>query len=156
MLPDHFTVVSAVLKKESIEIPSQSDDEVSVVGHLVGAQAQEKSWLEHASKMIAKENIEDGGIVAWKAYHASLHNLPDCLRPALTQLPPLFYEKAATAAMIKHGKDVRGKATHFFNPGQISVIALDAPLYDLQNWCGGHGPKHMVKANMSSCSVVYT
>ena len=150
MLPDHFTVVSAaVLKKKSIEIPIQSDDEVTVVGHLEGVKAQEKCWLEHASKMIEKGNFEDRDIVAWSAYHASLHNLPDCLRPGITQLLPLLYEKAATAAMIKHGMDVIRKATHFLNPGQIPVIALDAPLYALAKlvqwkWPETHGESKYV------------
>jgi len=33
--------------------------------------------------------------------------------------------------MIKHGMNVLKKATQYLNPGQVSVIALDAPLYAL-------------------------
>ena len=39
--------------------------------------------------------------------------------------------KSATVAMIKHGIGVVIRATHFLNPGQIPVIAMDAPLYAL-------------------------
>jgi hypothetical protein len=46
----------------------------------------------------------------------------------LTQLMPLFYEKSATAAMVKHGMTVQSEAVHFLNPGQIPVTVLDAPL----------------------------
>ena len=44
---------------------------------------------------------------------------------------PLFYEKAATPAMIKHGMDVVKKANEFLNPSQIPVIAFDQPLFAL-------------------------
>jgi len=44
---------------------------------------------------------------------------------------PLFYEKSATPAMIKHGVDVVKQATNVFNPGQIPVITFDEPLFAL-------------------------
>ena len=39
---------------------------------------------------------------------------------------PLFYEKAATPAMMKHGMDVLQQAINFLNPNQIPVITLPA------------------------------
>ena len=62
----------------------------------------------------------------------------------LTQLMPLFYEKAASAAMVKHGMDVQRQSTEFLNPGQIPVTAIDAPLYALAKlvqwkWPNTHG-----------------
>ena len=69
---------------------------------------------------------------------------------ALTQLMPLFYEKAATAAMVKHGMVVQHCATEFLNPGQIPVTAFDAPLYALAKqvqwkWPATHGEdRHVV------------
>ena len=63
---------------------------------------------------------------------------------------PLFYEKAATAAMVKHGMAVQHRATEFLNPGQIPVTAFDAPLYALAKqvqwkWPATHGEdKHVV------------
>uniref|UniRef100_A0A1X7V0I8 Uncharacterized protein n=1 Tax=Amphimedon queenslandica TaxID=400682 RepID=A0A1X7V0I8_AMPQE len=51
--------------------------------------------------------------------------------PALNQLLPLFYEKAATAAMIKHGMDVIRKSIEYLNPGQIPIVTFDAPLFAL-------------------------
>ena len=63
---------------------------------------------------------------------------------------PLFYEKAATAAMVKHGMTVQLKATQFLNHNQISVTAFDAPLFALAKlvqwkWPNTHGEsKHVV------------
>jgi hypothetical protein len=44
---------------------------------------------------------------------------------------PLFYEKAATPAMIKHGMDVQKQAINFLNPGQVPIITVDQPLFAL-------------------------
>ena len=44
---------------------------------------------------------------------------------------PLFYEKSATPAMIKHGMDVIRQAIQYLNPGQIPVTTFDRPLFAL-------------------------
>jgi len=54
---------------------------------------------------------------------------------------PLFNEHAASAAMVKHGITVQ---TNFLNPGQIPVIAFNAPLFALAKlvqwkWSDIHG-----------------
>ncbi len=69
--------------------------------------------------------------MAWASYHASNQHFTADPHLALTQLMPLFYEKAATAAMVKYGMVVQRRATEFLNPGQIPVTAFDAPLYAL-------------------------
>ena len=65
------------------------------------------------------------------------------LYTTLTQLLPLFYDKAATAGMIKHGMNVLNWATEFLNPGQIPVMAFDAPLFAAKfiqwKWPDTHG-----------------
>lgn len=43
----------------------------------------------------------------------------------------MFYEKAATAAMVKRGMTLQQKAIQFWNPGQIPVTTFDAPLFAL-------------------------
>ncbi len=74
---------------------------------------RERSWLEHAIKLVEKEELDKDDTLAWSAYHASQQNVSDEVQPALTQLLPLFHEKAATVAMIKHGMDVIREATQF-------------------------------------------
>ena len=51
--------------------------------------------------------------------------------PALCALLPLFYDKSATPATIKHGMDVEGQAIQFLNPGQIPITTFDQPLFAL-------------------------
>ena len=80
----------------------------AVEEHLEGAQVKEKCWLEHSLKLIEKkEELDKGDIVAWSAYHVSIQDVSDYLKLTLTQLLPLFYEKAATASMIKYGMDIQ-------------------------------------------------
>lgn len=65
-------------------------------------------------------------------------------------LCPLFYEKAATPALVKHGMNVQKLATDFLNPGQIPVTTFDQPLFAIAkyvqwNWPHTHGEKvHVV------------
>ena len=130
-LPDSFATVPAVaLKTATVLVPLQSGASSPKEGQLAGAILKEKCWLDHAIQLLEKE-IEKGDTVTWSAFHASLQGASVDLPTTLTQLLPLFYEKAATAAMIKHGMNVVQLATEFLNPGQVAVVAFDAPLYAL-------------------------
>ena len=81
-------------------------------GNLSESKLTEKlTEKDHAMMLPEKEQVEEGDTIAWSAYHASQENCSDCIQPALTQLLPLFSEKAATAAMIKHAMNVLKKAT---------------------------------------------
>ena len=107
LLPDHLAFVPAVtLKKEKVEVNESPKDAEVVKGYLSGAKAQEICWLEHAMNLLTKDKLNKADANAWSAYHASLQTPSEDLLPALTQLLPLFHEKAATAAMIKHGMDM--------------------------------------------------
>lgn len=50
---------------------------------------------------------------------------------SITALLPLFHEKAATAAMIKHGMQLVKKTTDLLNTHQVPVLCADQPLYTL-------------------------
>jgi hypothetical protein len=129
-LLDSYTTVPAVaLKKESTKVPSTglSISSIASGGHLKEAIRAENTWLQHASQLLSQSKVEKGDKIAWAAYHASQSGtISTCT--TLTQLMPLFYEKSATAAMVKHGMTVQSEAVHFLNPGQIPVTVLDAPL----------------------------
>ena len=151
-LPDSYTTVPAVvLKKENVTVP---DINIAVSSSTASGQVQEAilsehNWIEHAIKLIAQDEVVKGDSIAWAAYHASHCDL-DTSCPAVTQLMPLFYEKAASIAMVKHGMSVQFKAIQFLNPGQIPVTVFDAPLFALAKlvqwkWQDVHGEsKHVV------------
>ena len=73
--------------------------------------------------------LKDLNCLTWSSYHASESELDLHAKPqAISQLLPLFYEKAATAAIIKNGMNVQHNAIQFLNPNQIPVIAFDTLL----------------------------
>ena len=122
-LPESYTTVPAVvLKKESVAVPNVSVSDSSAIssGHFKEAILTEHSWLEQAIELIARNEVEKEDSIAWAAYHAS-HCDVDTSFPTLTQLMPLFYETAATAAMVKHGMTVQFKAIQYLNHDQIPV-----------------------------------
>lgn len=104
-----------------------------IQGHLDEAKTKELEWINHAIQLLEKERLVKD-YISWSTFHASLQNHLD--NPsAITTLLPLFYEKAATIAMIKHGMYVQKMLTehlaNYINPGQIPVMTFDQPLFAL-------------------------
>ena len=64
--------------------------------------------------------------VAWSAFHAQSTNDPT---PAEAAMLPLFHEKAASPAMMKHVMSIAISVTKKMNSGQTPVLFLDQPLY---------------------------
>lgn len=96
----------------------------------MGAEKQtEVTWVEHSLRKLEEVFISSSDTVTWAAYHASTQTEEH--PPALTALLPLFYEKAATPAMVTHGMDVLRQAITFLNPNQVPVITVDQPLFAL-------------------------
>ena len=114
--PDSYASVPAVaFKTTDVAVPEC--DVFPLQRCLDHARTGQRCWLEHALQRLQTEKLTSGDAIAWAAYHASM--LPPMEdSPALCALLPLFYEKAATPAMIKHGMDIVRQAVHFRNPGQ--------------------------------------
>ena len=86
--------------------------------------------------------------ITWAAHHAS-RQPPMVDPPAICALLPLFYEKSATPAMVKHGMDVQKQAIEYLNPGQIPVTTFDQPLFAFAKfvqwkWPDTHGEQKYV------------
>ena len=111
---------------------------------LEDAESKEKHWVDHAlQKLNSDTALSSEDAIVWAAYHSA--DLPNEKNPPCTSaLLPLFYEKAATPAMVKHGMNVLKQAIEFVNPGQIPVLAVDQPLFALAKmvqwkWENTHG-----------------
>ena len=130
-LPDYYACVPAVaLTTSAIVIPSSVYSEAEPSrACLDEALVEEASWFHHALPLVEEEVVTNNAI-AWAAYHAS-HQPPIVDPPALCALLPLFYEKSATPAMVKHGMAVQKQAIEYLNPGQIPVTTFDQPLFAL-------------------------
>ena len=82
------------------------------------------------SSFLTKDSPSCGDDLVWAAYPAS-KQLSAETPPAVCALLPLFHEKAATPAMVKHGMDVQRLAIEHINPGQVPVSTFDQPLFAL-------------------------
>lgn len=144
-LPDAYAdVPPAILRTKTMCIP------VAIVGPVTPAETsvqeamlEEQEWLVQVRRLVDKTKLEKGDYVSWAAYHASRQS-QEPHPVTLGSLLPLFYESAHTVAMVKHGMDVIRNATHYVNPGQIAVMAVDQPLYSLakqiqMSWPVTHG-----------------
>ena len=104
-------------------------------------------WLEYVDSNIGRELLGEANI-SWAAYHAS--RLPgQDLTPAISTLLPLFPDSSQSVAMIRHAMDVVKLAVQEVNPGQITVVTLDQPLYAIAkqiqwNWPESHGESQFV------------
>ncbi|KAG1656278.1 LMBR1 domain-containing protein 2 [Nymphon striatum] len=115
-LPESYTTVPAVdCKISHLTVPEATITEIE--GNLEGAKTEKVGWTQRAIELLTKEQLEKEDEINWAAFHASKQ--PQPIDPAaLTSLLPLFYEKAATLAMVKHGMDIQRQITTYLNPGQ--------------------------------------
>ena len=138
-LPDQYTCVPAVSCKTDQLHVSEYIDPDSISSCLDNAKAGVAGWVKQGIELLAKNKLGSKEYISWAAYHASL--LPSPVDPSsLIALLPLFYEKAATVAMVKHGMDIQQQITEYLNPGQIPVTAFDQPLFTLAKYVQWHWP----------------
>ena len=150
-LPDYYACVPAVaVTISAIAVPSSVDTTTeSSQACLDEAIVEEAGWFHHALPLVEEEVLTSGkDAIAWAAYHAS-HQPPMVDPPALRALLPLFYEKSATPAMVKHGMDVQKQTIQYLNPGQIPVTTFDQPLFALAKivqwkWPDAYGEQKFV------------
>lgn len=141
-LPDSYGVVPPTeLKPAATSVPACFLHEISST--LEHERSQESRWVKNSLELLEKEHLVSEDKIVWSAYH-SVNQQLEKDPPAVSALLALFYEKAATPSMIKHGMNVLKQAITFLNPSQIPVIALDQPLFALAKmvqwkWPQTHG-----------------
>lgn len=146
LLEEYAVVPPVELDTSKIVVPESRMQEPANV--ILEEKKKEKEWSEHSIAKLDEESIAPGDAVTWTAYHAANLQSEDHLL-ASTALLPLFYEKAATPAMVKHGMSVLEKAITFLNPDQVPVITVDQPLFAIAKmvqwrWPASHGEKSHV------------
>lgn len=141
-LPESYTTVPAVGVK-TLELAVFETTYIEAFhDFLEDALSQEECWAQHATRNLDKE-VGYTEVITWSSYHGSLKRSQSST-PVISGLLPLFYEKASSLAMVKHGMDMQLKATAHLNPGQIPVTAFDQPLFAIAkfvqwNWPLIHG-----------------
>ena len=142
-LPDKYAIVPQVgFDVNSVEVPAtQTNVTVENKEELQTAISEEKQWINSAIDLLDKGKLESGDHIAWGAYHAAKEDDPTD-PPGIHALLPLFTEKAASIAMIKHCMDVQTQITSYLNPGQMPIMAFDQPLYTLAKYVQWKYPQY--------------
>ena len=116
----------------------------------VCAVKEEFLWLEPVRAAIdSQQNLEDGQCISWAGYYSNLEKEQEYTEHAISSLLPLFPDESKFVAMIRHAIDTIKQAVTHPNPGQVSVIALDQPLYAVPkqiqwNWSESYGEQRVV------------
>ena len=89
-----------------------------------------EKWEENASVLCEKDIITADENISWTAFHAS-EEPPTQFEPAITSLTPMFLESGHSVPMVLPGMNIVNDAIQLVSPGQVSVIAMDQPLFEL-------------------------
>jgi hypothetical protein len=137
LLNSYTLVPELALQTSSVKVlPSE---EKTVQRSIQPEIGQEYQWLKQSQQLLSND-LETGVKLSWSAYHASTQAFSE-KESDLHALLPLFPEKAATPAMIKHGMNVIKDATQFLNEGQIPVMTVDQPLFALAKYIQWKSPQ---------------
>ena len=102
-LPDNYTTVPAVSCDTSHPSVSEYTAPHEFQSVLQVEKEAEGRWIQHSIELLHKDTLGKEEYISWGAFHASLTSNPTN-PPSLNALLPLFYEKAATVAMVKHAR----------------------------------------------------
>ena len=134
LLPDNYAHVPVVdCNVRTVKLPACSTSKKQFEKHLDSARAKQAEWINSAIPLLTKEQILESDNISWSSFHASLQNDLDetC---AIISLLPLFYDKTASTAMIKHGMHIQKMITEHLNAGQVPVMTFDQPLFTLAKY----------------------
>ena len=79
--------------------------------------------------MLTKGDLEKNDVVMWAGFNSRLRSDESIKPQAEIGILPLFPDKAASPAMIKHTMETVKEHTEFINAGQIPILGADQPLY---------------------------
>lgn len=128
-LPESYSIVPAVACNTNMIAVAQRDTR-SIQSTIETELAKEMKWVDSTLPLLSKEKLDTSDFVSWGAHHA-VSQITDCIQAGTSTLLPLFKEKAASIAMVKHGMTVISKITEHCNSGQIPVMVVDQPLFAL-------------------------
>ena len=138
---------TALIQKEQV-VPPWKTNVHPQLPNTNSKLAKGYEWLEHIRQLIANAELGSDDFISWAAYHASRQmSSPNAITDVA--LMPLFMECAPSLAMIKHSMNVSKAAVQHLNPGQVSIITMDQPLFALAksiqwNFPDTHGEDKLV------------
>ena len=131
-LLDSYAVVHPVQLEECTTLfaPLSGNRPVQPLHDLVhSAKVTDESWLKYVSSLLQQGDSLENGVITWAGYNSRLMGVESVKPRAEICMLPLFPDKAATPAMMKHAIELARKRTESLNPGQTAVLGADQTLY---------------------------
>lgn len=122
----------------------------STLNCLEDCMDEEQQWLDNANQILQQDSLTEGDTFGWSAFHAS-HQRAQPPNPVICSLLPLFFDKAASPAMVKHGMTVVKSAISLVNPDQVPVMACDQPLFKIAKTVQWQWPDVLGNRSLLSC-----
>ena len=127
-LPESFSIVPCVeVQATGDKVPWRALTSEPTTTIDESEKLVETQWLVECANLLNVPLPKEKKIT-WSAFNAERQGQNYSLS-ANHALLPLFYEKAATMSMIKHGMHVIKSVVNFLNPGQIPMMTCDQPLF---------------------------
>lgn len=152
-LPENYKNVRTVILSKKNPHHSQCSSEISetliLPNQIHKYWLNEKHWLNNVHRLTTLNKTDVTGMldISWAAFHAShQHNTVEV---GLCSILPLFHQESTSVSMVRHGMDIVMSTTNYLNPGQVSVMCVDQPLYALMkiiqwNWPNIYGESKFV------------
>lgn len=128
-LPTTYTSIEPIVMNQTTNYVLNREFELTYSDFVVFNTAidLEHNWLEEV-RIGYKDFIVENSNISWSAYHASASQKIETV-PDRTALLPMFKESSHSPEMVAHAFKIIESVTNHLNPGQVSVITCDQPLY---------------------------
>ena len=85
------------------------------------AFVKDEAWITEAAILITHNELKPGDVVTWAGFNSTLQSDDNVKPRANIGILPLFPDKAASVAMVKHSLLLGKSLTDYLNPGQTPV-----------------------------------
>ena len=128
-LPESYAIVPAELTKVVGQCPVNKNYKAKCAAIPDIVTQPHNEWVNVMEKYLGSN---DNDCLTWRSFFKGrLKDFVDDTLPGISSILPLFHEKAASPAMVKHAMDMFIAITDFLNHGQIPVCSTDLPIYVL-------------------------
>ena len=122
-LPASYSVVPlAQLDAKGDVLLSRSEHPVRPShDNIACAVVKDEAWITEAAKLITHNELKPGDVVTWAGFNSTLLSDDNVKPRANIGILPLFPDKAASLAMVKHSLLLGKTLTDYHNPVQTPV-----------------------------------
>ena len=132
MLPPYYNNVGddyVITDDDKLYIPSVN---TTITPHSIPSSELLRAqflWLEHASQLVQKAQLDKKDWVSFSAFNASLQTKQIFVSRIISNVMPLLLQKSSDPSTIAHVLKIACRLVNYLNPGQVAVVETDQPLF---------------------------